>query len=188
MKPDGWTTTDVTKSKAAGMPLSKGSIAAMFAVLLVAGGFAFWRPAVPPAQSPRASRRPRSRGRRTGRDRRLRGLPHRLGRAAVCRRPRRADAVRHCVCHQYYARPGNRHRPVVRAAFRRAMRDGIDRAGRHLYPVLPYPHFTRASDQDIAATVCLPDDPRAGAGQRPANRLPFPLDNASCLPDGTCCI
>jgi mono/diheme cytochrome c family protein len=31
------------------------------------------------------------------------------------------------------------------------MRDGIDRTGRHLYPVLPYPHFTRATDQDIAA-------------------------------------
>src|ERR1700722_14876295 len=29
-------------------------------------------------------------------------------------------------------------------AFRRAMRQGIDRTGRHLYPVLPYPHLTRA--------------------------------------------
>jgi mono/diheme cytochrome c family protein len=37
------------------------------------------------------------------------------------------------------------------AAFSRSMRDGIDRTGRHLYPVLPYPHFTRATDQDIAA-------------------------------------
>jgi mono/diheme cytochrome c family protein len=37
------------------------------------------------------------------------------------------------------------------AAFRRAMRDGIDRDGSHLYPVLPYPHFTRATDDDIAA-------------------------------------
>jgi hypothetical protein len=31
------------------------------------------------------------------------------------------------------------------------MRDGIDRDGRHLYPVLPYPHFIRATDDDIAA-------------------------------------
>jgi mono/diheme cytochrome c family protein len=37
------------------------------------------------------------------------------------------------------------------SAFSRAMRQGIDREGRHLYPVLPYPHFTRASDADIAA-------------------------------------
>ncbi|MGD0432141.1 MAG: cytochrome c [Acetobacteraceae bacterium] len=37
------------------------------------------------------------------------------------------------------------------AAFSRAMRDGIDRDGRHLYPVLPYPHFIRATDDDIAA-------------------------------------
>ena len=36
-------------------------------------------------------------------------------------------------------------------AFRRAMRQGVDRAGLHLYPVLPYPHFTRASDEDIGA-------------------------------------
>ncbi len=37
------------------------------------------------------------------------------------------------------------------AAFSRAMRDGIDREGRHLYPVLPYPHFIHATNADIAA-------------------------------------
>jgi mono/diheme cytochrome c family protein len=31
------------------------------------------------------------------------------------------------------------------------MRDGIDREGRHLYPVLPYPHFIHATDADIEA-------------------------------------
>jgi nicotinate dehydrogenase subunit B len=31
------------------------------------------------------------------------------------------------------------------------MRDGIDREGRHLYPVLPYPHFIHATNADIAA-------------------------------------
>jgi mono/diheme cytochrome c family protein len=36
-------------------------------------------------------------------------------------------------------------------AFSRTMRDGIDREGRHLYPVLPYPHFIHATDADIAA-------------------------------------
>ncbi len=36
-------------------------------------------------------------------------------------------------------------------AFSRAMRDGIDREGRHLYPVLPYPHFIHATNADIAA-------------------------------------
>jgi mono/diheme cytochrome c family protein len=37
------------------------------------------------------------------------------------------------------------------AAFSRAMRDGIARDGRHLYPAFPYDHFTRARDADLAA-------------------------------------
>src|SRR5262249_15413544 len=37
------------------------------------------------------------------------------------------------------------------AAFRRAMRTGVDREGRQLYPAFPYDHFTRATDDDISA-------------------------------------
>ncbi len=37
------------------------------------------------------------------------------------------------------------------AAFARAMRHGVDREGRHLYPVFPYDYFTRASDADLGA-------------------------------------
>src|SRR3954447_13600590 len=37
------------------------------------------------------------------------------------------------------------------AAFRRAMRDGVDRDGRHLYPTFPYDHFTNVSDEDDRA-------------------------------------
>ena len=36
-------------------------------------------------------------------------------------------------------------------AFRRAMRDGIARDGRHLYPAFPYDHFAKASAADIDA-------------------------------------
>jgi len=36
-------------------------------------------------------------------------------------------------------------------AFRRAMRAGVDREGRHLYPTFPYDHFTHVSDQDDRA-------------------------------------
>ena len=39
------------------------------------------------------------------------------------------------------------------AAFERAMRDGIGRDGRHLYPALPYTHFTRATDADLQAPL-----------------------------------
>jgi len=36
-------------------------------------------------------------------------------------------------------------------AFRRAMRSGVDREGRHLYPTFPYDHFTHVSDEDNRA-------------------------------------
>jgi mono/diheme cytochrome c family protein len=36
-------------------------------------------------------------------------------------------------------------------AFRRAMRVGVDREGRHLYPTFPYDHFTNVSDDDDRA-------------------------------------
>ena len=36
-------------------------------------------------------------------------------------------------------------------AFERAMREGIHRDGRHLYPAFPYTHFAKASDADLQA-------------------------------------
>jgi mono/diheme cytochrome c family protein len=61
------------------------------------------------------------------------------------------------------------------AAFRRAMREGVDRQGNHLYPAFPYDHFTYASDEDIAALYAyLMSQPAVGA-ETPANRLIFPL-------------
>lgn len=37
------------------------------------------------------------------------------------------------------------------AAFRRALREGVNRQGDHLYPAFPYDHFTKATNNDIAA-------------------------------------
>lgn len=37
------------------------------------------------------------------------------------------------------------------AAFERAMREGIDRAGNHLYPAFPYDHFAGMTDADLEA-------------------------------------
>jgi mono/diheme cytochrome c family protein len=62
------------------------------------------------------------------------------------------------------------------AAFRRAMRDGIARTGRHLYPALPYPHFTRATDQDIAALYAFLMTRAPVHAVAPPNVLPFPLN------------
>jgi mono/diheme cytochrome c family protein len=61
-------------------------------------------------------------------------------------------------------------------AFRRALREGVDRQGRHLYPAFPYDHFTKLTDPDIGALYAylMSVDPVAAA--TPPSRLPFPLD------------
>ncbi len=51
------------------------------------------------------------------------------------------------------------------AAFRRALHEGLDREGRHLYPVFPYDHFTKLGDDDIAALYAyiMTRDPERGS-------------------------
>ena len=62
------------------------------------------------------------------------------------------------------------------AAFQRAMRDGIDRSGRHLYPVLPYPHFIHALDGDIGALYAFLMTRQPVNQANRANALPFPFN------------
>ena len=60
-------------------------------------------------------------------------------------------------------------------AFRRAMRDGVDRVGRQLYPAFPYDHFTRVNDaDDMALYAFLMTRPPVPSAPRP-NALVFPL-------------
>jgi len=40
-------------------------------------------------------------------------------------------------------------------AFRRALREGVGRKGTHYYPAFPYDHFTKATDEDIAAVYAF---------------------------------
>jgi len=62
------------------------------------------------------------------------------------------------------------------AAFRRAMRSGVDRDGQHLYPTFPYDHFTNVSDEDDATLYAyLMTRPAVHAPAR-ENALSFPLD------------
>ena len=61
-------------------------------------------------------------------------------------------------------------------AFRRAMRSGVDRAGRHLYPTFPYDHFTNVTDEDDQALYAYLMTRPAVHAPAPANRLSFPLD------------
>ncbi|UTD28209.1 cytochrome c [Bradyrhizobium sp. WD16] len=60
-------------------------------------------------------------------------------------------------------------------AFRRAMREGIDREGRHLYPAFPYDHFTLVSDDDNRALYAYLMTRTAVQAPAQTNALPFPL-------------
>jgi len=60
------------------------------------------------------------------------------------------------------------------AAFKRALRQGVDRAGRHLYPAFPYDHFTKLTDEDIAALYAYLMSRRPVTAVAPTNTLPFP--------------
>ena len=62
------------------------------------------------------------------------------------------------------------------AAFRRAMHEGIGRDGRHLYPAFPYDHFTRVTDEDIAAIYAFLMTQKPVRYTAPENRLGFPFN------------
>jgi mono/diheme cytochrome c family protein len=62
------------------------------------------------------------------------------------------------------------------AAFVRAMREGVDRAGNHLYPAFPYDHFTKVTDADNRALYAYLMTRRPVRATAPANTLPFPLN------------
>ena len=62
------------------------------------------------------------------------------------------------------------------AAFIRAMREGVDREGRHLYPAFPYNHFTLASDEDLQALYAFLMTREPVHSETPGNALPFPFN------------
>ncbi len=61
------------------------------------------------------------------------------------------------------------------AAFARALRQGVDREGHHLYPAFPYDHYTLVSDDDTAALYAylMTRQPVENAARD--NDLTFPL-------------
>ncbi|TPL43569.1 cytochrome c [Mesorhizobium sp. B2-4-6] len=62
------------------------------------------------------------------------------------------------------------------AAFARAMREGVDREGRHLYPAFPYDHFKLTSSQDIRALYAYFMTREPVSAKAPANELAFPVN------------
>jgi mono/diheme cytochrome c family protein len=61
-------------------------------------------------------------------------------------------------------------------AFRRALREGVDREGRHLYPAFPYDHFTLITDADVKALYAYFMTRQPVQATAPANHLVFPLN------------
>lgn len=61
------------------------------------------------------------------------------------------------------------------AAFQRAMREGVDREGRHLYPAFPYDRFTHVTDEDNRALYAYLMTREPVRADRPRNDLIFPL-------------
>ncbi len=56
-------------------------------------------------------------------------------------------------------------------AFKRAMKRGVARDGMHLYPALPYEHFTHVSDDDLQAIYAFLMTRQAVLQKAPDNRL-----------------
>ena len=61
------------------------------------------------------------------------------------------------------------------------MREGIDRQGRHLYPVLPYPHFIHATDEDLDALYAFVMTRQPVTQTTPPNQLSFPFSSRPLL-------
>jgi mono/diheme cytochrome c family protein len=61
-------------------------------------------------------------------------------------------------------------------AFLRAMRQGLHRDGRHLYPAFPYDHFTRVSDEDNRALYAYLMTRPPVRYTPPENELRFPFN------------
>lgn len=61
-------------------------------------------------------------------------------------------------------------------AFARAMREGVDREGRNLYPAFPYDHFTHLEDGDVEALYAFFMTRQPVNSRPPPNDLPFPVN------------
>jgi mono/diheme cytochrome c family protein len=66
-------------------------------------------------------------------------------------------------------------------AFRRAMRFGLDREGRHLYPTFPYDHFTNVSYEDDRALYAYLMTREPVLASSRGNQLSFPFNQRALI-------
>lgn len=59
-------------------------------------------------------------------------------------------------------------------AFARALHEGVDRAGHHLYPAFPYDHFAKTTDEDIRALYAFIMTREPVRARTPANTVIVP--------------
>jgi len=61
-------------------------------------------------------------------------------------------------------------------AFERAMREGVHRDGKQLYPAFPYTHFAKTTDADLQALYAYLMAQSPVRAENPANALAFPFN------------
>lgn len=66
-------------------------------------------------------------------------------------------------------------------AFERAMREGIHRDGRHLYPAFPYTHYAKATDADLQALYAYLMAQQPVRSETPKSKLAFPFNQRPLL-------
>ncbi len=69
----------------------------------------------------------------------------------------------------------------TQAQFVRAMREGVDDEGQHLYPAFPYTAFTKVSDADLGALFAYVRTIAPSADAPPPNALSFPASQRAAL-------
>lgn len=57
----------------------------------------------------------------------------------------------------------------------RAIREGVDRSGRTLFPIMPYQHFHAMSDEDLASVVVYIRSLEPARHELPLTVVPFPV-------------
>jgi len=67
------------------------------------------------------------------------------------------------------------------SAFQRAMREGISRDGRHLYPAFPYTAFTHMGDDDLMALYAYLMNQPVVRSDLPVTQLKFPFNARSLM-------
>jgi mono/diheme cytochrome c family protein len=65
--------------------------------------------------------------------------------------------------------------------FVKAMREGIDNEGKHLYPAFPYPSFTKISDEDLAELYNYIKTIEPSNFEPPQNEMGFPFNQRGLM-------